>query len=188
MVAPPGAGKGTQATRLAERFGIDHIASGELLRHEVEVGTDIGREASDYLDRGDLVPDYLLLDMIARRVFPAAAEKGYVLDGYPRTVSQAEAAYDMVSAVEGATLQAVLHLDVGPEESRNRLHARAKSEDRGDDTATTIEHRLAVFSQQTEPLLDYYRDRGILHAVNGEQDPDAVTAEIIDVLERLRLT
>lgn len=188
MVAPPGAGKGTQAKRLAARYGLDHIASGELLRHEVEAGTEVGREAGAYLDRGDLVPDRLLLDMITKRVLDAAMRDGYVLDGYPRTVAQAEAAHQMVSTLGDVGLQAVIHLEVSPGELRRRLRARAHAEGRGDDTASTIEHRLEVFHLQTEPLLDYYREREMLHAVDGELEPDEVTDEIVKLLEQLGLT
>ena len=185
MLAAPGAGKGTQAERLAQAYGIDHISTGEMLRAEAAAGTGIGREARAYLDRGDLVPDELLMDMVTARVLEAAGGNGYVLDGFPRTLAQAEAAYSMVSAIHGVTLQAVLHLAVRPEELRARMRARAAAQGRRDDTATTIEHRLEVFQAQTEPLLGYYGSRGILHTIDGEQGPDQVTADIVALLEGL---
>ena len=187
MLAAPGAGKGTQADRLSSRYGIEHIATGEILRAEVSAGSDVGVAAKDYLDRGDLVPDELLLDIVARRVLAAALANGYVLDGFPRTLDQAEAAYQMVVGLDGVALQAAIHLEVGVDELRSRLKARAESEGRGDDTDGTIEHRLEVFRTQTEPLLDYYRSRGILHSIDGERHPDEVAGEIAALLERLSL-
>lgn len=188
MLAPPGAGKGTQADRLAARYGIEHIATGEMLRAEVAATSDIGREAESYLARGDLVPDELLLDLVARRVLAAVAANGYVLDGFPRTLDQAEAAHQMVANLDGVALQAALHLKVGTDELRSRLRARAASEGRQDDIDGTIEHRLDVFHTQTEPLLEYYRSRGILHVIDGERHPDEVTDEIMALLESLGLT
>lgn len=187
MVAPPGAGKGTQAERLSDRYGIEHIASGELLRREVAAGSPIGQRAAGYLDRGDLVPDDVVLDMVIERVLAAAATGGYVLDGYPRNLPQAEAAHAAAAAHEGVGLQAVLHLSVDRDELRRRLRARSHREGRSDDTDATIEHRLEVFDTQTEPLLGYYSDRGLLHTIAGERHPDEVTAEIVALLERLGL-
>ncbi|MCU4184633.1 adenylate kinase [Acidiferrimicrobium sp. IK] len=187
MLAAPGAGKGTQADRLAARYGIEHIASGEILRAEVAAATAVGEKAKDYLDRGDLVPDDLLLDIIAGRVLTAALAGGYVLDGFPRTLAQAEAAHRLAVELDGVTLQAVLHLEVGADELRSRLRARASREGRPDDTEATIEHRLEVFASQTEPLLEYYRSREILHTIDGERQPDEVTAEIVALLDSLGL-
>lgn len=188
MVAPPGAGKGTQARRLAERYGIEHIATGELLRHEVDAGTELGQSVSAYLERGDLVPDSVVLDMVADRVMRAGLGKGYVLDGYPRNRAQAEAARAAVSELGDVALQAVLHLDVSRDELRRRMVERARGEGRSDDTSATINHRLEVFDGQTEPLLGYYAERRILHTVDGEQTPDQVNTDIVALLEGLALT
>src|ERR1700730_4106354 len=125
LVAYPGAGKGTQAEKLAAHYGIEHLSSGDLLRHEVVDGTKIGRVAAEYLERGDLVPDDLLFDMLLARVVNAARNGGYVLDGFPRTVRQAEEAYAVAQGLPGITLQAVVYLRVSIDELHNRLKARA---------------------------------------------------------------
>jgi adenylate kinase len=181
MVAPPGAGKGTQADRLSAHFGIEHIASGELLRAEVAGNTEIGRQAKDFVDRGDLVPDDLVLAMVMQRVRAAAAAGGFVLDGFPRNVAQAEAA-GRQAVEDGVSLDAVIALQVGDAELRRRMLARAAVEGRSDDQRTTIDHRIAVYEELTSPLLAHYRERGILHEVDGEQPVDAVTAAILAAL------
>jgi adenylate kinase len=187
MVAPPGAGKGTQATRLSVRYGIEHIASGELLRREIAEGSQIGLRADDLVKRGDLVPDDLVLDMVGARMIEAAAGGGYVLDGWPRNLSQAESAYQLASQLEDVALQAVLHLKVDRDELIRRLRSRAHVEGRDDDTEETIAHRLEVFDSQTEPLLGFYAERGILHTVDGSLPPDDVEAELTVLLGRLDL-
>ena len=182
LLAPPGAGKGTQATRLAERYGIAHISSGDLLRREIAAGTDVGRTAAAFVEGGDLVPDDLLLDLVARRVIEAAADGGYVLDGWPRNLAQAEAAYRLAVQLDGVTLQAVLHLQVRRDELVRRMRARAGAEGRSDDTERTMAHRIDVYHELTEPLLGFYADRGILHTIDGDRTPDEVTASITAVL------
>jgi adenylate kinase len=181
MLAPPGAGKGTQSQRLATHFGIEHISSGELLRQEVRQGSQLGQALKGFVDRGDLVPDDIVLRVVADRVVAAADAGGYVLDGYPRNIHQAEEAY-RIAKEHGVELDAAIHLSVSREELLRRLGARAVSEGRGDDTTATIVHRLDVFDQQTEPLLAYYERRGVLISVNGEASVEEVTAEILDRL------
>ena len=183
MLAPPGAGKGTQAKRLADRFGIAHISSGEMLRAEIAAGSDAGRAAEAYVRAGDLVPDDLLLALIAPAVVEAAATSGYVLDGWPRNRSQAEAAYHLASQLEDVTLQAVLHLEVGHDALLARSRGRARKEARSDDNEATMLHRIEVYHELTEPLLGFYGDRGILHSIDGERSPDDVAAAIVEVLE-----
>jgi adenylate kinase len=178
MLAPPGAGKGTQARRMAERFHITHIASGELLRAEVAADTDLGREAAKYLAQGDLVPDRLVTAMIQERCLAAALAGGFVLDGFPRNLSQAQAAYQAAQQTPVLTFDAVLSLEVSDAELRRRMVARSGTEQRSDDTVAVIEHRLAVYAEQTEPLLEFYEGRGILHRINGEHTVDEVFAEI----------
>lgn len=186
MVAPPGAGKGTQATRLAERYGIEHLASGDLLRHELAAGTTLGAAAKDYVERGDLVPDDLVMRLVLDRALVAAKHGGYVLDGFPRNRQQAEAAYAMTGQDEDLTLDAVVHLAVARDELRRRMLARASAGGRSDDQAAVIDHRLEVYDCQTEPLLDYYRDRGLLLTVDGERPIDEVTEGLFDVLDGVR--
>lgn len=183
MVAPPGAGKGTQAQRLAAHYGIAKLSSGDLFRTEVTAGTEIGRQVGDYLRRGDLVPDEVVLQLIAGPVVEAAANGGYVLDGFPRTVHQAEEAYQIALQVQGIELQAVIHLEVSRAELRRRMLARAETEGRGDDTTATIDHRLDVYDEQTEPLLSFYSERGLVIDVNGEQPADDVFRDIVAAID-----
>ena len=185
MVAPPGAGKGTQAKRLAAHYGIAHLASGDLLRKEVAAGTEIGRAAEAYLERGDLVPDDLVLKMLTIEVLEASADAGFVLDGFPRTLRQAEAAYQIASQFDDVTLQAVIHLEVGREELRRRLLGRARAEGRVDDDETTINHRLEVYDRETKPLLAFYAERGLIVSVNGEQSIEKVFADTVAAVDGL---
>jgi adenylate kinase len=185
MVAPPGSGKGTQAKRLAEHYGIAHLSSGDLLRKEVAAGTDIGKAAQAYLERGDLVPDDLVLKMLTIEVLEASADTGYVLDGFPRTLRQAEAAYQIAKQFEDVTLQAVIHLEVGPEELRRRLLGRAHREGRVDDDEVTVNHRLEVYARDTQPLLSFYADRGLVIDINGEQTIEKVFADIVAAVDGL---
>jgi adenylate kinase len=185
MVAPPGAGKGTQAEALAEHYGIEHLASGDLLRAELAAGTEIGRAANEYIRRGDLVPDDLVLRLVLDRAVTAAGNGGYVLDGFPRNRDQAAAAYEMARSKKELTLDAVVHLLVEREELRRRILARGAEDARSDDRASVIERRLQVYDEQTEPLLQYYRDRGILLSVDGGRPVDEVTKELIDTLDAL---
>lgn len=186
MVAAPGAGKGTQAIRLAAFYKVDHISSGELFRAEVAEGTAIGRIARAYLKRGDLVPDDLVMQMLAGPVVRAAQGGGYVLDGFPRTLRQAEEAYAWAKQVDGVELQAVVHLLVSREELLRRLIARSHEEGRSDDTIETIEHRLDVYDSETEPLIEYYAGRGLVVDINGEQPVEQVFEEIVDSIESVR--
>lgn len=186
MVAPPGAGKGTQAQRLAAHYGIAHLSSGDLFRREVAAGTAVGQEAAGYLQRGDLVPDRLVLDILAGPVLEAAAAGGYVLDGFPRTRAQAEEAYSAAQQVSGVELQAVVHLEVSREELQRRLLTRAHIDGRVDDTQEVIQHRLEVYDTQTAPMLEYYSGRGLVVDVDGEQSVDEVFSAIVGAVDALR--
>jgi adenylate kinase len=187
LVAYPGAGKGTQAEKLAAHYDIAHLSSGELLRTEVERGSKIGTAAADFLRRGDLVPDELVFEMLAGPILEAVSTGGYVLDGFPRTLHQAEEAYSVAQAIEGIELQAVVYLRVGKETLLERLRARADREGRTDDDTATIAHRFNVFETQTEPLLDFYSSRGILLDINGEQPVQDVFADITDAVDGLNI-
>jgi len=173
MVAAPGGGKGTQGERLAADYGIQHVSSGDVLRAEVRAGTPVGREVAAYQKRGDLVPDQIVFDLLTPVVSAAAAHGGYILDGFPRTVPQAIAAADIGRRLD-LTLDAAVYLNVPDPVLLQRLLARA----RADDTAEVIKHRLDVFAETSGPLIDYYRDRGILVEVDGDQPPEAITADI----------
>jgi adenylate kinase len=184
LVAAPGAGKGTQAEKLAARYGVAHLSSGELLRHEVNAGTELGKQASDDLRHGDLVPDELILTVLAERIVEASRNGGYVLDGFPRNLRQAEAAYELTKQFGGIELEAVIHLEVAREELRRRLLARAGHEGRSDDSEDVVTHRFEVYTVETEPLLTFYRARHLVLEINGEQDEEQVFADIVRSYER----
>jgi len=181
LIGAPGAGKGTQAGRLAARFGITHISSGDLLRQHVQDQTPLGQAIKTYVDRGDLVPDSLVMDMLRKPVVTAAEAGGYVLDGFPRTVDQAKVAFAVAQPL-GAEVQAAIHLDVPDAELVRRLLARHRG---SDDTEEVIEHRLQVYRENTIPLLEYYAGREWMFAVDGAQPPDAVHEEIVTRLRKL---
>ncbi len=186
-MAPPGAGKGTQAEKLAVHYGITHISSGDVLRQQIAEHSEIGRKVADSVRRGDLVPDDLILDLLAAPLVEAAKRGGYVLDGFPRNLRQAEAAYRAAREVKTIELQAVVHLDVPREELERRLRIRDKQEGRIDDAEDVVAHRLEVFVAETEPMLSFYRHRGIVLTVDGDQGVEAVFAQIVEGLHRLHL-
>jgi adenylate kinase len=182
LIGAPGSGKGTQAELLAQRLGITHISSGELLREHIDAQTDLGRQVSEYVEAGDLVPDALVMDMLFRPVVNAAEAGGYVLDGFPRTVEQALASYD-VARTHGAHVQAAVHLEVPDDELMQRILSRSRG---SDDSRAVIEHRLEVYRDKTVPLLGYYRQRAWLASVDGSRDVDAVHADIVERVTDLR--
>jgi adenylate kinase len=188
LVAPPGAGKGTQAELLASHYGVEHLSSGELFRREVAAGTEVGRAVAGYLERGELVPDDLVLQLLVGPILEAVARGGYVLDGFPRSLRQAEAAYQWAREFEDVVLEAVVHLDVPTEVLRERLRARAVSEGRSDDAEAIIERRLEVYNVETRPTLGFYASRGLLVEVNGDQTVDDVFHDMVEALEALRRT
>jgi adenylate kinase len=179
LLAPPGGGKGTQGVRLRARLGVDHISAGDLLRGEMESGSDAGRRAAASVERGELVPDELILELLEPALLAAARRGGFILDGFPRTVSQAEA-LEALGERAGIPLQAVVSLAVPEAELQRRLQARAKIEGRSDDAPDVIARRLELFATDTRPLLDFYADRGLLVRIDGDQDPDGITVEILD--------
>jgi adenylate kinase len=181
LIGPPGAGKGTQASRIADHFDLARIATGDLLREQVANGTELGKVAKEYMDRGDLVPDDLVIEMTRERMLEASEEGGYVLDGYPRTLAQAEAAYRWAMS-RGIPFDLTLNFEIEEEELFARLAGRAREQHRSDDTEETIRHRLEVFASQTRPLVDYYQRRGILVPINAVGPVDAISEEIFATL------
>jgi adenylate kinase len=181
LIGAPGAGKGTHAERLAERFNIAHISSGDLLRQHVRDQTSIGQTIKAYVDAGDLVPDSVVLDMLRKPVVAAAESGGYVLDGFPRTVDQAKAAFEVAHPL-GVEVQAAVHLDVPDEELIRRLLARGRG---SDDSAEVIAHRLQVYREKTIPLLEYYAGREWMFAVDGTRSPGQVHEDIVNRLRKL---
>ncbi len=204
----PGAGQGTQAATVAERLGLAHVATGDLLREAVRVGSDLGKQAKSDMDKGELVPDSLVVAMVVDRLSAPDAARGAILDGFPRNVAQATALDDGLSGL-GKAVDAVVYLNVAPTVIVDRLSGRRECSScrtpyhvvtnpprvadvcdrcggtlvqRSDDQPETIQRRLAVYLEQTEPLLEYYRARGLLHEVNGEQPISQVTDQILRVL------
>ncbi|MFD0575933.1 adenylate kinase [Dactylosporangium darangshiense] len=188
MIAAPGAGKGTQASRIATHFGIPHIATGSLLRSHVERDTRLGRTVRGYMDRGTLVPDRIVLRMVRRALTEAkAAGVGYVLDGYPRTPAQAGSVYQVAAELE-MTADVALHLEIDDEEAVRRMLSRSAAEHRTDDTESVIRRRLALYHEVTRPVLDWYAERRILLCVDGMAPVDAVTARVLELLEVVEAT
>jgi adenylate kinase len=208
LLGPPGAGKGTQATRIAERYGIPHISTGDILRANVREGTDLGQEAKRYMDAGDLVPDEVIMGMVADRLEQPDAEAGFLFDGFPRTVPQAEALEGMLLD-RGEPLDAVLRLAVPQDEVVRRLTGRrtcsgcgrifhlvfdppaepGRCDDcggeltqRDDDTEAVVLNRLEVYRSQTQPLEHFYWERGLLRDVEAVGRPDEVSERAAQVL------
>jgi adenylate kinase len=183
MLAPPGAGKGTQSARISTRYGVPHIASGDIFREESARPTELGERLRGYLDAGDLVPDDLVLSLIMDRVVEAAEKSGgYVLDGFPRTLPQAEAAAE-IAAETKTSAQAVIYLDASPDVLVDRIAGRG--EHRADDSAQVARHRLAVYTESTEPLVDYYTSRGLVTKVDAALTVEAVSQQIFAALDRI---
>jgi adenylate kinase len=182
LIGAPGSGKGTQAERLAEHFGLTHISSGDLLRRHVEEDSKLGQAVQRYVSRGDLVPDTLVMDALRKPVVAASESGGYILDGFPRTVEQAELAHATAKEL-GVDAQVAVHLDVPREELIRRLLARGRG---SDDTEDVIDHRLEVYDQHTVPMLDYYAQRAELVRVDGSRSPDEVTKALITELEKVQ--
>ena len=183
LVGPPGAGKGTQAGRLVDRFGGVHIATGDILRSNADRGTELGRTASRYMDRGELVPDDVIIDMVLERLGEGDCAGGFVLDGFPRTVPQAEALGERLGEL-GRPLDVVVSLQVGEDELRRRLATRAEEQDRAEDEdEDAIRRRLELFDRETEPLLDFYDGQGLLVSVEAEGDANEVTGRVAAALD-----
>ena len=181
VLGPPGAGKGTQAVRLADHFACADVATGDIFRANVAEGTELGRAAQEYMDRGDLVPDEVVIAMVMERLAESDCDGGFVLDGFPRTVNQAEA-LDRRLVDLGVPLHAVLCFEADEEELLRRLAGRAAAQHRADDAEQTIRHRLEVFASQTRPLVDYYQRRGVLIPINAVGPVDAISEEIFATL------
>jgi len=181
LLGGPGSGKGTQGYRLARRFKVPHIASGDLLRAEVRAGTELGRTATGYLDAGQLVPDELVFDLVMPAALAAAKTGGYILDGFPRSVAQAVKAAELAASSDAAP-ERVIFLSAPRPVLVRRLLDRAAAEGRSDDTLEVITDRLQVFESETSPLADYYRAAGLLREVAADQPEENVTEAILAVL------
>ena len=180
LLGPPGAGKGTQAQRLVERHEIVQLSTGDMLRAAVAAETEIGLKAKAIMDSGELVPDEVVVGIVSDRIEKADAKKGFILDGFPRTVRQAEALDDMLKD-KGLKLDAVVELKVDEGILLSRIEKRAGETPggpRADDNAEALKKRLAVYREQTAPLADYYQSKGLLKTVDGMQDIDEVSRAI----------
>jgi adenylate kinase len=183
LIAPPGAGKGTQAARIAARYGITHISSGDLFRRHVAEGTPEAEALREYTQRGDLVPDDVVFSMLIGPIIKASAAGGYVLDGFPRSVPQAEEAFRQAVDL-GVTAHAVLSFEVSESDVLSRVRGRAAEEGRADDAdEAVVRHRLEVYRESTVPLVAFYEKRGIVHHIDASPPIDEVSAAIFEVLD-----
>jgi adenylate kinase len=187
LLGPQGAGKGTQAKRISSEYGIPHVASGEILRAEMEAGTELGLRVRNVYDRGDLVSDELMIELIRHRLAQPDTAAGFILDGFPRTTVQAEA-LDATFAEIGRSFSVVFALQIPDSVAIERLTRRADLEGRVDDTPEAIRRRLENYHRETEPLIEYYRARSRLVPIHGERSENEVFAEIQRALEQVAVT
>ncbi len=183
LFGPPGAGKGTQAQILEQEKNLKQISTGDMFRAEIAAGTELGLKAKSIMDAGNLVPDEIVIEMIAGRIDQPDCAGGFILDGFPRTVAQAEALDKMLSE-KGKTLNAVIELEVDHAALLARVQKRAAESDvvRGDDNEEALKKRLAVYVQQTAPVLPYYAAKGLLRKVDGMRDVDSVSKQIKELI------
>ncbi|MBV5130917.1 adenylate kinase [Staphylococcus haemolyticus] len=212
LMGLPGAGKGTQASEIVKKFPIPHISTGDMFRKAIKDETDLGKEAKSYMDRGELVPDEVTVGIVKERISEDDAKKGFLLDGFPRTIDQAEALNDIMSEL-GRNIDAVINIEVPEEELMNRLTGRricekcgttyhlvfnppkvdgicdidgGKLYQREDDNPETVSNRLNVNVKQSKPILEYYNEKGVLINIDGAKDIDDVTKDVIDILDQLK--
>ena len=179
FIGPPGAGKGTQAERLVESYTLEHLSTGDMLRAARDAQTEVGKKADRYMSAGQLVPDEIILAIVGEKLSQAECQDGFLLDGFPRTIAQAEA-LDALLAQQGTPLDAVLELQVAEEELFRRLAGRG----RADDSPEVIRQRLVAYREQTEPLLQYYLERGLLKSIDGVGTVDEIFDRTTAVLDR----
>jgi adenylate kinase len=177
----PGSGKGTQSEFIIKEFGLDHISTGEVLRTEIKNGTELGKVADEYISKGQLVPDELAINMLAKVLDSKKRAKGIIFDGFPRTIPQAEALKKMLNE-RGTDISVVVNLDVDENELIDRLLARGKQSGRSDDNLETIQSRLMVYHAQTEPLMDYYKKEGKHRAVRGKGTIESIFEQIKNIV------
>ena len=212
LMGLPGAGKGTQASEIVKKFPIPHISTGDMFRKAIKDETDLGKEAKSYMDRGELVPDEVTVGIVKERISEDDAKKGFLLDGFPRTIEQAEALNNIMSELD-REIDAVINIEVPEEELMNRLTGRricekcgttyhlvfnppkvdgicdidgGKLYQREDDNPETVSNRLSVNVKQSKPILEYYDEKGVLKNIDGAKDIDEVTKDVIDILDQLK--
>ncbi|MDU5188178.1 MAG: adenylate kinase [Staphylococcus epidermidis] len=211
LMGLPGAGKGTQASEIVKKFPIPHISTGDMFRKAIKDETDLGKEAKSYMDRGELVPDEVTVGIVKERISEDDAKKGFLLDGFPRTIDQAESLSQIMSELD-REIDAVINIEVPDEELMNRLTGRricekcgttyhlvfnppkvdgicdidgGKLYQREDDNPETVSNRLSVNVKQSKPILEYYNNKGVLKNIDGSKDIDEVTNDVIDILDHL---
>jgi len=211
LMSLPGAGKGTQASEIVKKFPIPHISTGDMFRKAIKDETDLGKEAKSYMDRGELVPDEVTVGIVKERISEDDAKKGFLLDGFPRTIDQAESLSQIMSELD-REIDAVINIEVPEEELMNRLTGRricekcgttyhlvfnppkvdgicdidgGKLYQREDDNPETVSNRLSVNVKQSKPILEYYNNKGVLKNIDGSKDIDEVTKDVIDILDHL---
>ena len=180
----PGSGKGTQSERIVEKYGINHISTGDVLRAEIKNGTELGKTAKGYIDQGQLIPDELMIDILASVFDSFKDSKGVIFDGFPRTIAQAEALKKML-AERGQDVSVMVDLDVPEEELMVRLIKRGKDSGRADDNEETIKKRLHVYHSQTAPLIDWYKNERKYQHINGLGTMEGIFAEICEAVDKL---
>ena len=182
ILGPPGAGKGTQGKLIAKDAGIPHVNTGDIFRAECAAGTELGKKVNSVIDAGDLVPDELTTEIVRARLAQDDTARGFVLDGFPRTLTQAEGLDRVLSEIERGELSVVLDFEVTDEMALQRLLGRASVEGRSDDAPDKVQHRLDVYHRQTEPLVEYYRARDLLVPIHADAPVEDVFAEVQQVL------
>ena len=178
----PGSGKGTQSERIVEKFGIDHISTGDVLRAEIAAGSELGKSAKALIDNGQLIPDAMMIDILAAKLDTFVDSKGVIFDGFPRTIAQAEALKAMLNE-RGQDVTAMIELDVPEDELMMRLIKRGQMSGRADDNEETIKKRLVVYNEQTSPLKEWYKNEGKHCYINGLGDLDRIFADIVSAIE-----
>lgn len=183
LLGPPGSGKGTQAALLVKALEIPHISTGALLRNAAKRGTELGLKAKALTDKGELVPDEVISDMIKERLSREDVANGFILDGYPRNLAQAKSLDVLLKSLNQPVEEAIL-IDINPEQIIKRIAKRAKQEGRADDTEETVRNRLRVYTEQTAPVADYYAERGLLTRVLGEGSVDEIFQRVLSILNQ----
>ena len=184
MLGAPGAGKGTQAKQIADKYGVPHISTGDIFRANIKNGTELGKKAKTYMDQGALVPDELTCDLVMDRIQQDDCKNGFVLDGFPRTIAQAEALKKML-AERGQDVSVMLDLEVPEDELMVRLIKRGKDSGRADDNEETIKKRLHVYHSQTAPLIDWYKNEKKYQHINGLGTMEGIFAESCEAIDKL---
>ena len=180
----PGSGKGTQSDKMIEKYGLNHISTGDVLRSEIKKGTELGKTAASYIDNGQLIPDDLMVSILAGVYDSFGNHKGVIFDGFPRTLPQAEALKKMLDE-RGDKVAAMIELDVPEDELMKRLLLRGQQSGRADDNEETIKKRLVVYHSQTQPLIEWYKREGLHYHIDGLGSLDRIFSDICDVIDNL---